>query len=207
MDVIAYRRAVRGRIVGTEDLQHPIGLGERAQRQRDQVRLGGVALAVDAVCTGSVEVAQADRGESMSPGERRDHQICRNLRGAVRALRDGTDWTRPAGRERPARRTPHRWRRRPARARPSPASTPAARASRPRCCRSSARARSRTRRPASAPRSAAPPRPRQRAPRAPPRHQRCLPRRGAPTVRQHPRGPCSGRPGRRPHDRPRATVP
>mgnify|MGYP000944418639 CR=1 FL=1 len=60
VDIVAYRRAVRGRVVGTQDLQRRAAAENRIEHQRHEMGLDGAALADLAlgIRTGGVEVAQ-----------------------------------------------------------------------------------------------------------------------------------------------------
>ena len=85
VDVVADAGAVGGGVVLAEDGDRlALALGD-LEDERDEVRLGVVALAAAAVGAGDVEVAQRDGGQAVGRGLTADHVVDGELAGAVRA--------------------------------------------------------------------------------------------------------------------------
>jgi hypothetical protein len=85
MHVVAHAGAVAGREIAAVDLDRLAPAGGRLQHERDQVRLGLVALAEASrrIGAGGVEIAQADRAQAV-PGVRGiEHALDGELGGAV----------------------------------------------------------------------------------------------------------------------------
>ena len=83
VDVVADAGAVGRRVVVAVQRQLAPGAGGRGEDVRDQMGLGVVVLAEALGGAGDVEVAQADRGQSVGPRVVGEREVDRKLRRAV----------------------------------------------------------------------------------------------------------------------------